>query len=286
MDTDAAISQTADNAFAAAQVDPNSANMAANASADANASQSHWDDISFNNDPGDMPEAPGQNETDKPKNTLGSDLLKEPALKGATAEADKTPDNKPALKDATAEADKAKAPEAESDNKDAKADQENLPITEWERFKETLSNPDIDQTTLDAFGRDCALKLGLSPKQARGLIDWQLDIIKKAQEANDQAYEKMLIAEQKAIIDAWGDAKDANAKLVDLAVGRIEQVSPGFTEAMRKLGAHNSSAILGGLLAVGKLLDEDAVGFGGGAATDEEDDEYYFLNRAFPNLQS
>lgn len=240
--------------------------------------QSHWDDITFNNDPA----YEGQTSPDKPVNTLGSDLLKEP-------EADKTPDNKPALKDATAEADQAKAPEAdkpEADNKDAKANQENLPITEWERFKETLSNPDIDQTTLDAFGRDCAMALGLSPKQARGLIDWQLDLIKKAQEAQDAAYEKTLIAEQKAIMDAWGDAKDANAKLVDLAVGRIEQVSPGFTEAMRKLGAHNSSAILGGLLAVGKLLDEDSQGFGASADTGEEDDEYYFLDRAFPNLQS
>lgn len=136
-----------------------------------------------------------------------------------------------------------------------KADIEDQPITDWSAVDLGLpENAAVDEATLAAFGQK-AVEMGLTPKQAKGLIDWQLGAIKEAREAQ-------LEAGVEELRKAWGRKAEANQKAVVGLISRIDRQlgNEEFSRAIGASGAANSPAFCKGLLAIAGMLSEDSMG--------------------------
>lgn len=136
---------------------------------------------------------------------------------------------------------------------------EDAPLAAWDAAELGLGEgAKVDPALLDAFGKDVAVAAGLSLKQTRAIVEWQLGALEKAR--------LDLRAKSGAELrDQWGEA--APARLADcLNLARqIDEGNPGFIDAIEKSGLADSAAFLRGLHSIVEKLAEDKAGAGAGA---------------------
>ncbi len=161
----------------------------------------------------------------------------------------------------------AAEPENKADDKpaDDKQDEgrtglsdDDTPITDWSAVDLGLpEDAAIDENVLAAFGEK-SVELGLTPKQAKALASWQLELAR-------ETYEAQLEAGVAELRKAWGRKADANQKAVVALLSRVDRQlgSDEFSRAIGASGAANSPAVCKGLLAIAQMLSEDAMGRGG-----------------------
>ncbi len=161
----------------------------------------------------------------------------------------------------------AAEPENKADDKpaDDKQDEggtglsdDDTPITDWSAVDLGLpEDAAIDENVLAAFGEK-SVELGLTPKQAKALASWQLELAR-------ETYEAQLEAGVAELRKAWGKKADANQKAVVALLSRVDRQlgSDEFSRAIGASGAANSPAVCKGLLAIAQMLSEDAMGRGG-----------------------
>ena len=163
------------------------------------------------------------------------------------------PDNDNAAENAQPEPDK----DADKADDNA-ADMEDQPIRDWSAVDLGLpEDAAIDESALAAFGEK-SVELGLTPKQAKALASWQLELARETHEAQIEAG----VAELRKV---WGRKADANQKAVVALLSRVDRQlgSDEFSRAIGASGAANSPAVCKGLLAIAQMLSEDAMGRGG-----------------------
>ena len=150
-------------------------------------------------------------------------------------------------------------PDKDADKADDNAaDMEDQPIRDWSAVDLGLpKDAAIDESVLAAFGEK-SVELGLTPKQAKALASWQLELARETHEAQIEAG----VAELRK---AWGRKADANQKAVVALLSRVDRQlgSDEFSRAIGASGAANSPAVCKGLLAIAQMLSEDAMGRGG-----------------------
>lgn len=161
--------------------------------------------------------------------------------------------------------DKTEAAEPENKPADDKQDEgrtglsdDDTPITDWSAVDLGLpEDAAIDENVLAAFGEK-SVELGLTPKQAKALASWQLELARETREAQLEAG----VAELRK---AWGKKADANQKAVVALLSRIDRQlgNDEFSRAIGASGAANSPAVCKGLLAIAQMLSEDTMGRGG-----------------------
>ncbi len=161
----------------------------------------------------------------------------------------------------------AAEPENKADDKpaDDKQDEggtglsdDDTPITDWSAVDLGLpEDAAIDENVLAAFGEK-SVELGLTPKQAKALASWQLELAR-------ETYEAQLEAGVAELRKAWGKKADANQKAVVALLSRVDRQlgSDEFSRAIGASGAANSPAVCKGLLAIAQMLSEDTMGRGG-----------------------
>lgn len=161
----------------------------------------------------------------------------------------------------------AAEPENKADDKpaDDKQDEgrtglsdDDTPITDWSAVDLGLpEDAAIDENVLAAFGEK-SVELGLTPKQAKALASWQLELAR-------ETYEAQLEAGVAELRKAWGKKANANQKAVVALLSRVDRQlgSDEFSRAIGASGAANSPAVCKGLLAIAQMLSEDAMGRGG-----------------------
>ncbi len=163
------------------------------------------------------------------------------------------PDNDNAAENAQPEPDK----DADKADDNA-ADMEDQPIRDWSAVDLGLpKDAAIDESVLAAFGEK-SVELGLTPKQAKALASWQLELARETHEAQIEAG----VAELRKV---WGRKADANQKAVVALLSRVDRQlgSDEFSRAIGASGAANSPAVCKGLLAIAQMLSEDTMGRGG-----------------------
>lgn len=150
-------------------------------------------------------------------------------------------------------------PDKDADKADDNAaDMEDQPIRDWSAVDLGLpEDAAIDESALAAFGEK-SVELGLTPKQAKALASWQLELARETHEAQIEAG----VAELRK---AWGRKADANQKAVVALLSRVDRQlgSDEFSRAIGASGAANSPAVCKGLLAIAQMLSEDTMGRGG-----------------------
>ena len=150
-------------------------------------------------------------------------------------------------------------PDKDADKADDNAaDMEDQPIRDWSAVDLGLpEDAAIDESALAAFGEK-SVELGLTPKQAKALASWQLELARETHEAQIEAG----VAELRKV---WGRKADANQKAVVALLSRVDRQlgSDEFSRAIGASGAANSPAVCKGLLAIAQMLSEDAMGRGG-----------------------
>lgn len=104
--------------------------------------------------------------------------------------------------------------------------------------------------------------MGLTPKQARALAQWQTGQIAKARE-------RLLEAGHKELERAWGEDCQRNREAVLGLVARIDRMTgdDAFSRALGESGAACFPGVARGLYAVASLLAEDSTGAAAGAAS-------------------
>ncbi len=188
-----------------------------------------------------------------PADQAAADTSAESGNSAAASNNAGNPDNDNAAENAQPEPDK----DADKADDNA-ADMEDQPIRDWSAVDLGLpKDAAIDESVLAAFGEK-SVELGLTPKQAKALASWQLELARETHEAQIEAG----VAELRK---AWGRKADANQKAVVALLSRVDRQlgSDEFSRAIGASGAANSPAVCKGLLAIAQMLSEDAMGRGG-----------------------
>lgn len=188
-----------------------------------------------------------------PADQAAADTSAESGNSAAASNNAGNPDNDNAAENAQPEPDK----DADKADDNA-ADMENQPIRDWSKVDLGLpEDAAIDESALAAFGEK-SVELGLTPKQAKALASWQLELAR-------ETYEAQLEAGVAELRKAWGRKADANQKAVVALLSRVDRQlgSDEFSRAIGASGAGNSPAVCKGLLAIAQMLSEDAMGRGG-----------------------
>ncbi len=188
-----------------------------------------------------------------PADQAAADTSAESGNSAAASNNAGNPDNDNAAENAQPEPDK----DADKADDNA-ADMEDQPIRDWSAVDLGLpEDAAIDESALAAFGEK-SVELGLTPKQAKALASWQLELARETHEAQIEAG----VAELRK---AWGRKADANQKAVVALLSRVDRQlgSDEFSRAIGASGAANSPAVCKGLLAIAQMLSEDAMGRGG-----------------------
>lgn len=188
-----------------------------------------------------------------PADQAAADTSAESGNSAAASNNAGNPDNDNAAENAQPEPDK----DADKADDNA-ADMEDQPIRDWSAVDLGLpEDAAIDESALAAFGEK-SVELGLTPKQAKALASWQLELARETHEAQIEAG----VAELRK---AWGKKANANQKAVVALLSRVDRQlgSDEFSRAIGASGAANSPAVCKGLLAIAQMLSEDAMGRGG-----------------------
>lgn len=148
----------------------------------------------------------------------------------------------------------AQEKQAPQEEKPAEADPDNEPIKDWDKASLGLENLEINREVFAEFGKQ-AVALGLSPRQARGLAEWQLSQI-------GQARAKMVEEGIKELNREWGKSAGDNQNRIVALIQRVDQAlgNNSFSEMLFDSDAACSTAFMRGMLALADMAREDAVG--------------------------
>ena len=133
-------------------------------------------------------------------------------------------------------------------------------IKDWSKVKIDLpEGSPVDQTVLGDFGK-AAVELGLTEKQAKALVEFQLEAIAKQKD-------RLMEAGIKELTKEWGSKIQENQKTVLTFIANIDRELGGnaFSKALDACGATCLPAVCKGLLHIAKSVSEDSMGRGGGA---------------------
>lgn len=144
----------------------------------------------------------------------------------------------------------------------AEADPDEAPITDWGKVDLQLDEGvEWDAGLLEQFGQQ-AVELGLTPKQARTLAQWQTRQVAEYRQARVDAG----IAELRA---EWGNKLPARQKSALAFVSQIDRklqaANPklgdkAFSRAIAKSGAACDANFVRGLWLMASMLEEDSIG--------------------------
>lgn len=162
---------------------------------------------------------------------------------------------------------------AESQANDAKekdkVDKEaaDQPIKDWNKIKFDIpENVPIDDTTLNNFGKT-AIELGLTEKQAKKLVEFQVAAVAAQREAMIENGVKILRKE-------WGGKASQHQQAVMTLIANIDRQMGGsgtqFSKALDQCGATCLPDICKGLLLISQAVSEDAMGKGGAGRASEK----------------
>ncbi len=146
-------------------------------------------------------------------------------------------------------------------------DPDDAPIRDWSGVKLDLpEDADVDEAVLGSFGK-AAVELGLTPRQAKALANWQLDAVARGRE-------RLMEAGAEELSKEWGGKAADNQKAVLSLISRIDRMTggDGFSRALGQSGATCFPGVVRGLLAVAGLLSEDGMGKGGAAGQAEHEE--------------
>lgn len=184
------------------------------------------------------------------------------------AEAQSPPQSEPARQETAQENAAPQSGEnAGAQEEQAKADPENSPITDWDKTDLGFGKDSgIDPDLYASFGKT-AVELGLTPKQAKALAQWQMDSMAQARE---QLY-KSGAAE---LSKEWGTKAEHNKNQVISLVSRIDRElgNDSFSKTLGICGATCHAPIVRGLFALSRLISEDSMGKAGGAGMPEKEE--------------
>lgn len=178
----------------------------------------------------------------------------------AQADAPASEDQKPEGTDKESDQktdDKSDAKETE----DKKLDQ---PIADWSKVD--IKIPEglkVDEPTMAAFG-DAAVKLGLTPKQAQALVEFQHN-------ANKEFMERLYENGVKELRKDWGSkAKEHQQSVMTLIANVDRELGDNkFSKALSMCGATNFPDVCKGLLYIAQGMSEDSMGRGGAAGLND-----------------
>lgn len=147
----------------------------------------------------------------------------------------------------------------EAEQKEDAPDPENTPISDWESVDLGLGEDAVDGEVLKSFGK-AAVDLGLTPKQARVLAQWQLDTIAESRTA-------LLETGAEELRKDWGRKNEANQRAVLTLIANVDRKlgNDAFSKALGISGATCHAGVIKGLHAIASMLSEDAMGAGKGA---------------------
>lgn len=175
----------------------------------------------------------------------------------APKDGDKPNGDKP--KDGPKEGPKAEDKPADkpADKTEDKADG---PIKDWNKVKLDLPDGSVDKKLIGDFGK-IAVDLGLTEKQAKGIIDFQLEAVAKQREA-------LMEAGVKELREAWGAKASENQQAVTTLLANLDRQlgDNRFTKALNQCGATLLPDVCKGLLVLAKSVSEDSMGRGGSGA--------------------
>lgn len=179
-------------------------------------------------------------------------------------------DNQAAVENRAPNTETAPGEDAGADREAAAADQEegsadDIPISDWSQVDLGLpDDAEVDANVLDSFGEE-AIRLGLTPNQAKALAKWQLDAIA---ETRSRLMEEGLAD----LRSAWGRKAAANQRSVMTLIANVDRQmgNDSFSKALDASGATMRAAVCKGLLAIANMLSEDSMGQGGGAGFSQE----------------
>lgn len=138
-----------------------------------------------------------------------------------------------------------------------KNDPEQLPISDWSKVDLGLdeSTP-VDAELLASFGEE-AIKLGLTPTQARGAVQWQIAAMKAA-------YGRHQEAQYNELKKAWGNQFQANKERVINMITTIDRKvgDEAFSRALAACGALDNAQAVQGMLVLAGMIAEDSTGSG------------------------
>lgn len=133
-------------------------------------------------------------------------------------------------------------------------DIDNTPLSDWSSFKDYgVDAALLNQSMLDSFGKGPATQTGLTPNQARALLQWHTDYLATQQrEAHARGMEDLK--------KTWGANADANCKKINEFCSNIDKTLPGFSEAITVSGAGLNPTVVKGLFIIAQRLGEDSAG--------------------------
>lgn len=145
------------------------------------------------------------------------------------------------------------------------ADPETSPISDWSGFDHGLGeNAAIDPGLYESFGK-LAVENGLSPRQAKALISWQLEAVKSAQN-------RLMEEGAKTLAREWGAKAAENQQKTLSFIAAIDRATgdESFSKALGACGATCHAGIVRGLFAMSRLISESAIGSAAGAGAPEK----------------
>lgn len=158
---------------------------------------------------------------------------------------------------------------------------DDLPITDWSKVDLGLpKDAVIDESVLAAFGEQ-AKTLGLTPRQAKALAAWQLELAHNAQN-------ELMEAGVAELRKEWGARAQANQQAVLSLISRIDRKmgNDAFSKALDSSGATRHAAVCKGLLAIASMLSEDSLGAGNGAMPPKHETALEGIENAFREMKS
>lgn len=166
-----------------------------------------------------------------------------PASESAPETKPAAPEAKPA--DAPKPADAAPDPEGKGEGKDETAGL-------WAGFEAHL--PEGAEAEIVASYVEEAKAQGLSPDQARALMDWQLKSIAESQARLQEAGQKELIA-------LYGREADARRQEALELIGQIDRKTDGaFSKAIGQSGLQFAPGFVRGMIELAAMTREDSLG--------------------------
>lgn len=135
------------------------------------------------------------------------------------------------------------------------ADPETQPITKWEDVDLGLpKDAEINQEILAQFGKQ-AVELGLSPKQAKALAQWNYEA--------GLAMRRQLLEDGTAQLKkAWGNNYEARRQAAITLISQLDRElgNDAFSKALNACGAACHAPIVLGLAHLAERLAEDSMG--------------------------
>lgn len=196
-------------------------------------------------DTGAAGEAGGETPADADRETAGKpDAAKEVRETEARPDEKETRDN----------GKEAKEPEEKKDPLDEI-------ITDFAKVDLGLGDAPVDAAVMEAFGRQC-VALKLTPRQAKGLCEFQLQAI-------EDARKRLTDESRRELAREWGKDADENQREIQSLVKRVDAAlgNDDFSQALEASGVTCYAEFARGLLALVKMTGEDSLGPTGSGAS-------------------